>query len=100
MHACSFHCKDLSKNKKERKRRTMSAIGEDNALSRLAAVQEQSASPYPVGSLPVLHSASANNDMQACVPDHLPNNRCQSMLDLNFEAHHLQSPVPVSNPSL
>ena len=61
---CSFHGKDPSKNKKdkrfrkvqeeqERKRRTMSAIGEDHALSRLAAVQEQSATPYlvrpPVG---------------------------------------------------
>ena len=55
----SFHGKDPSKNKKdkrfrkvqeeqERKRRTMSAIGEDHALSRLAAVQEQSATPYLV----------------------------------------------------
>ena len=55
----SFHGKDPSKNKKdkrfrkiaeeqERKRRTMSAMSEDHALSRLAAVQEQSATPYLV----------------------------------------------------
>ena len=55
----SFHGKDPSKNKKdkrfrkiaeeqERKRRNMSAIGEDHALSRLAAVQEQTATPYLV----------------------------------------------------
>ena len=59
LRARSFHGKDPSKNKKdkrfrkiaeeqERKRRTMSAIGEDHALSRLAAVQEQSATPYLV----------------------------------------------------
>ena len=59
----SFHGKDPSKNKKdkrfrkiaeeqERKRRTMSAIGDDHALSRLAAVQEQSARPYLVSTIP------------------------------------------------
>ena len=92
LHACSFHGKDPSKNKKdkrfrkiaeeqERKRRTMSAIGEDHALSRLAAVQEQSATPYLVRTPPNTSppAAGASKHMQSCVSGRRPRAECHAL---------------------